>query len=433
VLFQFMEMRFRHDADKLIPLVEAVIASAPDYLLPRVGLALIYTTSGQNPQARFTLAPVIADGLSCIVPDAFGLVMMCLLAETLCFLELADLASDLAKRMEPYSEQLAIAGWGSSLEGAVAHFIGLLHTTFASPCKGEALLRKAVAINQAADLRLFAARSQAALASCLSLQGKNSAARQNLDEATAVYVSAGLQLPLLPPRLKQHSRPLSESREISHPFDQPKPVEPDSVDGGEVITGTLCKEGDYWTLRYQKRVIRLRNRKGIQQLALLLANPEVEIPAQALSRLGSTGRYCDESAEIALGSSGEITDQQALFQYASRSRELQADLDEADAKNDLGAVERIKSELEWLRRAISNAMGIGKRTRLAGSAAERARVSVRNNLSAVFRTVKESDRTVGLHLEQSIRTGHSCVYRPSQRVEWVIEGSSTGRIGHKSG
>ena len=56
----------------------------------------------------------------------------------------------------------------------------------------------------------------------------------------------------------------------------------------------------------------------------------------------------------------------------ARVRELQQEIDEADAAHDVGRAERAREELDQLVEHLSGALGLGGAARHLGSAAERA-------------------------------------------------------------
>jgi len=52
------------------------------------------------------------------------------------------------------------------------------------------------------------------------------------------------------------------------------------------------REGEYWTVRYNGSVARLKDAKGLRYLARLLADPGREFHAVDLAATIRTGRYC---------------------------------------------------------------------------------------------------------------------------------------------
>jgi hypothetical protein len=101
-------------------------------------------------------------------------------------------------------------------------------------------------------------------------------------------------------------------------------------------------------------------------------------------------------------------------------RELQGEIDEARAANDPLRAERAEAELDALVQQLSEAFGLGGRARRAGSAAERARSAVAWRLRAAVKQVGEVHPELGRHLENALRTGTWCCYRPETDVAWDV-------------
>ena len=60
---------------------------------------------------------------------------------------------------------------------------------------------------------------------------------------------------------------------------KPEPAAEPARRTQEEATGSLQREGDFWTLIAGGRMVRLKDVKGLHHLALLLANPGVEFHA----------------------------------------------------------------------------------------------------------------------------------------------------------
>jgi hypothetical protein len=111
---------------------------------------------------------------------------------------------------------------------------------------------------------------------------------------------------------------------------------------------------------------------------------------------------------------GEMIDAEAKAAYGRRLELLREELEEA---KELGNVERAakaEDEIEDLSRELSRAIGRGGRHRRAGSASERARLSVTNEIKVAIERVARKHSRFGAHLSASIRTGTYCCYRPDQ-------------------
>jgi predicted ATPase len=187
---------------------------------------------------------------------------------------------------------------------------------------------------------------------------------------------------------------------------------PDATDPAEGLrstTGALYRDGDVWTARFAERTTQLRHRKGIEDLAALLARPDEELHCLELIGGGDVG-----------GDAGPTLDGRARTAYQERIRDLQAEIDRAHDANDPGHAERAEAELDALVQQLSEAFGLGGRARAAGSAAERARSAVSWRVRAAMRHIAELHPELGRHLANSVRTGTWCSYRPETPVAWEI-------------
>jgi tetratricopeptide (TPR) repeat protein len=140
--------------------------------------------------------------------------------------------------------------------------------------------------------------------------------------------------------------------------------------------------------------------KGFEYLAMLVAAPGREVHVSDL--VGDDDR----------GDAGEVLDARARAEYRERAQELQSELDDARARNDLGRAEALAAELEAVTDQLLAGTGLGGRARRAGSHVERARVNVQRRLKDAIRRLAGEDAELGRYLEATIRTGVFCVYRP---------------------
>ena len=122
------------------------------------------------------------------------------------------------------------------------------------------------------------------------------------------------------------------------------------------------------------------------------------------------------------GDSGALLDTQAKNSYRRRLAEIDEDLDDARLTGDSGRVGQAEAERDFLIRELSRAVGLGGRDRRAGSASERARVSVTRAIRHAMSRIREHDPALGEHLDRAIRTGTYCAYLPDTRItaSWRI-------------
>ena len=165
--------------------------------------------------------------------------------------------------------------------------------------------------------------------------------------------------------------------------------------------------GDYWELDFAGQIVHARTSKGVADLARLLTAPGREV--HCLELMGGS---------VEQASTGEVLDQTARRQYEERIRELQRDIDDAEADNDYARADRARVELDTLVDHLTTALGLGSRTRRSGSSAERARSAVTQRLRSTIRRLGTAHPDLGRHLEASVMTGTYCVYRPEHPVVW---------------
>ena len=121
---------------------------------------------------------------------------------------------------------------------------------------------------------------------------------------------------------------------------------------------------------------------------------------------------------IADDSGLEILDEQALQSFRSRFEQARAELEEAQANNDLGRVETLQREIDFLAQELSSATGLQGRKRRTGSDNERARIAVRKRVKASLDRIRRDLPGLHAHLSASLRTGSICRYAPESPVSW---------------
>jgi hypothetical protein len=187
-------------------------------------------------------------------------------------------------------------------------------------------------------------------------------------------------------------------------------------------------DGDYWSVVFDGRTIHLRDSRGLQHLARLLAKPGLEFHVLDLvvtDRADSAGaRHATAGATRLrdVGDAGELLDGRAKQAYRRRLAEIDDDLTDARALGDASRVAQASAERDFLARELSRAVGLGGRDRRAGFAAERARASVTRAVRQAMRRIGEQHPPLGAHLERAVRTGAYCAYLPDPRVPvaWTI-------------
>jgi tetratricopeptide (TPR) repeat protein len=182
---------------------------------------------------------------------------------------------------------------------------------------------------------------------------------------------------------------------------------------------TFRREGEYWTLAYERRTSLLKDAKGLHYIARLLQCPGEQVSAIDLAALASGGDP-DAHRTIDLGDAGEVLDAKARADYKRRLGELREETERLRRMNDVIATEKAEAEYEALSQHLIAAAGFGGHTRRAVSHRERARVAVTKSIKTAIESIRACNAALGRHLGNSIRTGHFCCYSPAAATRWHL-------------
>lgn len=152
---------------------------------------------------------------------------------------------------------------------------------------------------------------------------------------------------------------------------------------------------------------------GFRYLEQLLHQPGTEIAAVDL--------VATEHGSASVSQSGLPTlDEQARRSYKRRLAEVDEDIAEAAALNDLGRVALAERDRAFLIEELTRAAGLDGRIRASGGSADRARTSVYRALHYAMDRLAAADPSLGEHLRRSVRTGTWCSYAadPLAPVAW---------------
>ena len=190
----------------------------------------------------------------------------------------------------------------------------------------------------------------------------------------------------------------------------------------------FSRQGDYWTIGYQRHIAFLKATRGLHDLALLLGNPGREFhvcelvgqPVGSSLVLGKGGCAAGACQGGLLSDAGPILDAQAKGEYKRRLDDLRRDLEEAERFNDPTRAERARDEMDALAQQLASAVGFGGRNRTIGSGAERARSAVTKRIKCSIKRIGEAIPSLGSHLATWVRTGYFCSYnpQPGRPVAW---------------
>jgi tetratricopeptide (TPR) repeat protein len=170
----------------------------------------------------------------------------------------------------------------------------------------------------------------------------------------------------------------------------------------------FTREGEYWTVRFAGESFRLRDNKGVQLVAHLVAHPGSEFHVLDLTSVVDGGADSGRVVQSGLASG---PDQKARAAYKQKLDDLREDLDEAEARGDFGHCERLRSQIDALSAELSRTLGIGGQARQSGGTVERARVNVQRRISDAVKKLAALSPVLGDVLSREIRTGVVCSFR----------------------
>lgn len=170
----------------------------------------------------------------------------------------------------------------------------------------------------------------------------------------------------------------------------------------------FTREGEYWTVRFAGESFRLRDNKGLQLVAHLIAHPGSEFHVLDLTSLVDGGA---DSGRVVQSGIASGPDQKARAAYKQKLDDLREDLDEAEARGDFGHCERLRLQIDALSAELSRNLGLGGQARQSGGTVERARVNVQRRISDAVKKLAALSPALGDVLSREIRTGVVCSFR----------------------
>jgi tetratricopeptide (TPR) repeat protein len=185
------------------------------------------------------------------------------------------------------------------------------------------------------------------------------------------------------------------------------------------------REGDTRTITYGGATVRLKDLKGMRYLERLLAEPGREFHVLDLvsverGALPTGAAVPDGGAAVQCGL--EVFDSRAREAYRRRLTEVEEDLAEAEANNDVERAALARADREFLIDELRRGVGLNDRARTVGDGAERARSSATRSLRYALRRIGRYHADLAAHLDRTVRTGTYFAYEPDPRtpVSWEI-------------
>ncbi|MCR9094566.1 MAG: AAA family ATPase [bacterium] len=411
-LFHLREAQGR--SDELLPLMEQIERERPGLPVFRIGIPLIHALAGRREEAQRTFDSVAAADFEDVPDDFHRLPMLTSCARVAAYLGDLPRAKRLRALLSPYEGRVVMAGVVTFWGGSVDRFLGALEEALGDLEAAARRYERSLHIAERAGARLAAAASRLDRARVLRAIGGEAPLTEAADlERTAITSLQALGV---------------------EPSDRAVPLAGRAMPGRTTPAASASiarfARGAYsWQLSFAGDDFELPDTKGLAYLHQLLATPDREIHvldlvaaeegAAPAARFEGSGEA--DAGSVLVETEWESVDDQALAAYRDRLRRLAEDRAAAESARDLGRLEAIDEEAVRIEDELRRVTGLGGRARPAGSSVEKARKSVYNRIRAAISRIEVHSPALARHLERSVTTGRSCVYRPEQAIEWTLE------------
>jgi hypothetical protein len=367
----------------------------PESAQARGSRALILLASGARSEAAEVVAPLLdaRAGPGTPPPDRQRLIGLTYAAELSVAFGAVPVAEQLYAALLPFEDEAVVSGAAITFKGAVAHYLGMLAAVLGRAGAAAGHLERAVAVHDRLGAVVWSLRSKYQLAAVrLGEPERHGAAVAAMAEVAGAARKLGLAQ-------------LARDAEAAGFAAGQVPV----------TEGTFARDGAMWTLSYGGVTARMRDAKGLSDLAVLLAAPGRQVSAADLIAAAGAGQA--GLADLRMGAD-EVLDATARRQIRARLASLGEDIAEAESWNDPERAARARAERDALLRELTAAAAPGSPPRLLGDQSERARKAVTARIRDVIGRLEPVHPALAAHLRESVTTGTRCSYSPPTPVTW---------------
>jgi sugar phosphate isomerase/epimerase len=319
--------------------------------------------------------------------------------------------------LRPYEGRLALSGRdGVVCLGPVAYYLGMLAASLSHYDDAARHFEVALEMARRIGSQPYCALAEAGYGTMLVRRGTDAdrpRARQLLAHALKTAKELGMGT-LQKEILAAQQQASSDSAAAAAPVEASQAHAP----------AVFRVEGEYWSIDFGGKTVRLKDARGLRYLRTLLAAPGrefhvLDLAAGTAPSSRGPGGAGHQASALHAGEADVILDSAAKAAYRARIEELRGDIEEAEDNNDLERASRARAEVDFIVSELARAVGLGGRDRGAASAAERARSNIGKALRASLKRISEVHPTLGTHLETTVRTGYFCSYKPDPRLPVV--------------
>jgi energy-coupling factor transporter ATP-binding protein EcfA2 len=367
----------------------------PESAQARGSRAQVLIAAGARDEAAEVVAPLLDRGPEVMPANHQRLIGLAYAAEVTAALGIVPAAERIYLALEPFADRAVVSGVAVTFKGAVAHHLGVLAAALGRTAAAASHLEQAVATHDRLGAVTWSLRSQYELARMrLDQPGRREGAVSALAEVARKARTLGLAQ-------------LARDAEAAGFAAGQVPV----------TEGVFARDGAMWTLSYGGVTARMRDAKGLSDLAVLLAAPGRQVLAADLIAAAGAGQA--GLADLRMGAD-EVLDATARRQIRARLASLGEDIAEAESWNDPERAARARAERDALLRELTAAAVPGGPPRLLGDQSERARKAVTARIRDVIGRLEPVHPALAGHLRESVTTGTRCSYSPPTPVSWRL-------------
>jgi tetratricopeptide (TPR) repeat protein len=373
---------------ELLGMVEEIAGSptlAEDDIAYPAAVALLAARAGEAGRASAAIERLASRGIAGLPRSSTWLAGIAALVEAAVALDDADLARQTYDLLAPYANQVVMPSLAVACFGSAERSLGIAARTMGDVDAAVDHLERAVAVNVRIANWPATVIARAELAGAL-LERDGLADR----ERAAVLLRAAL---VDGEHLAMTGRVAAWSTALN------------ALDRAPGVR--LERQGTHWLVIDGSHHALVADLVGMEYLARLVAQPEVEVSVLDLAGAGTAVAGLSDQALI---------DPVARAAYEHRARDLVEELAQADADADLGRAERLRVELDALVEELTRVANLGGRTRTFAGPEERARTSVRKAIVRAIDGIAAVDTELGRHFRTSVTTGSTCCYHSAVTV-----------------
>jgi hypothetical protein len=427
----FVLQRERGRLAELEGLAVATLDEVPTMRAWRAALALLYAETDRPDEARRQFEHLAADSFASLRRDGSWFSAMAMVATVCARLGDEVRARELYGALLPYAGRHVVTGWAVAYLGAVSHALGELAATLGRDGDAARHLDDALRAHRRMDAAPWVARTQHLQAELLGRSGRDEdreAAERKARAAVTTAAALGmLELHERADRLLVELR--SRTASASTPAGGHGPRRSTEAPGRQAgrRAGEFRRHGEYWSIALDGEIVHLRDSTGLRHLAELVARPGREV--HVLDLLAAASGVASErvppthAAEAGLRvgtvmSGSEAPDRLARAVYRRRIRELQEEIEAAEARGEAALAAERSGEQQWLVGELGRSLGLDSRR--PPPEVERARIAVTNALRRSVQRMARSAPQLAAHFDRALRTGRFCAYAPppADAVDW---------------